>query len=139
LAVPGPLGVREVVLVERDAELAALVSALDAARAGEGSVVLIEGPAGIGKTALVEVVRERAIQDGFQVLFGRGSEFEREYPFAVARQCLEPLVRRDGERERLFQGAARLAEPVLLGLPEGADAAPLGILHGLYWVLANLA
>jgi predicted ATPase len=37
-------------LVERDAELATAVSALDSARSGAGSLLLIEGPAGIGKT-----------------------------------------------------------------------------------------
>ena len=126
-------------LVERDAELAALVSTLDAARAGAGSVVLIEGPAGIGKTALVHAARRRAAQDGMRVLHGRGTAFEREYPFGVVRQCLEPVVRRAEDRARLLTGAAQLAEPVLLGAPDDAGAAPVGLLHGLYWLVADLA
>jgi DNA-binding CsgD family transcriptional regulator len=136
---PSWASVPETSLVERDAELAALVSAFDSARAGAGSVLWIEGPAGIGKTALAAAARERAERDGLRVLHGRGSEFEREYPFGVVRQCLEPVVRRADDRERLLHGAARLAEPVLMGAPDGIDAAPVGLLHGLYWLVADLA
>jgi peptidoglycan/xylan/chitin deacetylase (PgdA/CDA1 family) len=118
---PSWVGSREIVLVERDAELAALVSTLDSARAGAGSLLLIEGPAGIGKTALAEAVRMRASQDGIRVLYGRGTEFEREYAFGVVRQCLVPAVRREDERARALRGAAQLAEPVLLGAPEGVE------------------
>ena len=35
--------------------------------------------------------------------------------------------------------AAQLAEPVLVGVPEGIDVPPPGLLHGLYWLVANLA
>jgi ABC-type transport system involved in cytochrome c biogenesis ATPase subunit len=41
------------VILERDAELAALAAAVAAAEAGHGSLVLVEGPAGIGKTTLL--------------------------------------------------------------------------------------
>ena len=41
------------VFVGREKELGVLRSALDHVRAGQPQVVLIEGPAGIGKTALV--------------------------------------------------------------------------------------
>ncbi|MDT7581121.1 MAG: hypothetical protein QOK35_2385, partial [Pseudonocardiales bacterium] len=46
-------------LLERGAELDALDSALAAARAGEGSVVLLSGEAGIGKTSLVRAFGRR--------------------------------------------------------------------------------
>ena len=41
------------VILERDHELAVLAGAARAAAAGSGSVVLISGEAGIGKSALV--------------------------------------------------------------------------------------
>ena len=126
-------------LVERDAELAGIAASLDAARAGNGSVLLIEGPAGIGKTALVDAGRAHAVERGMRVLHACGTEFEREYPFGIVRQCLQPVVRRDAERERLLHGAAQLAEPVLVGVPEGIEVPPPGLLHGLYWLVANLA
>src|SRR5262245_54409010 len=43
-------------LVGRDAEMAALTGAVRRAHAGRAGLVLVEGPAGIGKTALVETV-----------------------------------------------------------------------------------
>jgi DNA-binding CsgD family transcriptional regulator len=126
-------------LVERDAELARIVDVLESASAGSGSVLLIEGPAGIGKTALADAARAHANRDGMRVLHGRGTEFEREYPFGVVRQCLEPVVRRDGDRERLLRGAAQLAEPLLLGVADAIDVPLPGLLHGLYWLVASLA
>lgn len=42
-------------LVERDGDLLALGRVLDAAAAGVGSLMLVSGPAGIGKSALVDV------------------------------------------------------------------------------------
>ena len=71
-----------------------LVSALDSARAGAGSVLLIEGPAGIGKPALVEAVRERAAQDGLRVLHGRGSEPREEAPHWSRRDVMAGTYRR---------------------------------------------
>ena len=41
------------VIFERDEELAALSAAAAAASAGHGALVLVEGPAGIGKTTLL--------------------------------------------------------------------------------------
>ncbi|MFD8494474.1 AAA family ATPase [Amycolatopsis sp. NPDC059657] len=58
-------------LVGRDPELAALSAALDAARGGEGRVVMVGGEPGIGKTRLVtELTRLAAAQD-VPVLLGR--------------------------------------------------------------------
>ena len=78
------------------------------------------------------------------MLAARGTELERSFGFGIVHQLLDPVVRALGgdERERLISGAARLAEPLLAG--QGDDT-PLtedpsyGVLHGLYWLLANLA
>jgi SAM-dependent methyltransferase len=55
-------------LLEREAELAALDAAVAAAREGRGSVVLLAGEAGIGKTSLV---RELVARAGVPVHVGR--------------------------------------------------------------------
>ena len=46
-----------VLLLEREAELAALEAMLDAAQSGDGRLVLVEGSAGIGKTRLLAEAR----------------------------------------------------------------------------------
>ncbi len=51
-------------IVERDPELSALAGAVATAARGQGSVVLISGEAGIGKSSLVEAVRARLPAEG---------------------------------------------------------------------------
>jgi predicted ATPase len=51
-------------ILERDAELAALAGAVRSAGAGDGSVVLISGEAGIGKSSLVEAIRAQLPAEG---------------------------------------------------------------------------
>jgi predicted ATPase len=125
--------------VEREAELAAIGAHLERARAGTGGLLLVEGPAGIGKTSVLREARQAAEAVGMTVLHGTGTEFEREYPFGVVRQCLGPVVRREDGRRRLLTGAAGLAEPALLDVADPIPATFFGLLNGLYWLLATLA
>ena len=76
-------------LLERDAELGEIAAALARLRAGEGGVLAFEGPAGIGKTRLLGVLRERALQAGADVLEARAGVLEREFGFGVVRQLFE--------------------------------------------------
>ena len=136
-------------LLERKDELARIESALAEARTGRGRFLVVEGPAGIGKTALLAAARTTAAEDGMRVLRSRGTELERDFAYGVVRQLFEPLLVEASELERadLLQGAAGVAAG-LLGLPGAppADAPPssgvdpsFAILHGLYWLCANLA
>ncbi len=61
--------------MEREPELAVIEALLASACAGMGSVLLIEGPAGIGKTRLLATARERAAQSEMRVLDARGRPF----------------------------------------------------------------
>lgn len=65
---------RSAPLIERDRELAALNSALDGARAGRGSLVLVIGCAGSGKTALVDEFAAEAAHKGVTLARGWVSE-----------------------------------------------------------------
>src|SRR5436309_2701717 len=98
-------------LLERDEQLARIESALAEARAARGKFVVIEGPAGIGKTALLAAVRTAATDGGMRVLRARGTELERDFAFGVVRQLFEPSLAEASELERadLLQGAAGVA------------------------------
>ena len=58
-------------LVERDAELAAIVAAVERAAGGAGGVLLVEGVAGVG-TCLLEALVESAQTRPLLVLRARG-------------------------------------------------------------------
>jgi DNA-binding CsgD family transcriptional regulator len=131
-------------LLERDVELAYLSTAFQRAREGKGSVVAIDGPPGIGKTQLLVEARQIARNRGLRVLAATGHEIESQFGFGVTLQLLEARVARASaeERGRLFAGAAQLAAPVLArehgdGPPDEGD--DFSVLHGLYWLCANLA
>jgi DNA-binding CsgD family transcriptional regulator len=132
-------------LLERASELEELQEALVAADGGTGHVVVVQGPAGIGKTALLGFACECARESGLRVLSARGSEFGRMYPWGIVRSLFAPaLAVPEAERAHVFDEAAALADvPLGFRRPSAqvaADADALGAaLHGLYWALANLA
>jgi DNA-binding CsgD family transcriptional regulator len=132
------------VLLEREHELTRLDDVLSEVRQGNGRVVLVEGPAGIGKTSLLRAGFDTAADKDFIGLRARASELERDFAYGCVRQLLEPVIARapDAERRRFFAGAARLAEP-LFAPSSGPDVSPsadtsFSMLHGLYWLLNNL-
>ena len=116
-------------LLERESEVVAIEGAIDRARAGNGSLTLVEGPAGIGKSRLLSAATAAA---GVTVLRAHGSEAETSFPFGVALQLFERAQGGD-----LMAGAAGLAAPLFSGAadPRGAFA----IVHGLFWLTLNLA
>lgn len=130
-------------LLERDAELGKIEDAIASVASGTGTRLLIEGPAGIGKTSLVDQLQNRARRGGYRVLTARGTETERDFGFGVVRQLLGRTIETmaPDEREGLFAGSAALAATVF-GVD---DAEPLGdsageaSLYGLYWLVAGLA
>lgn len=133
------------VLVEREDELEQLDRLLTAALSGSGAVAFIVGEAGVGKTRLVAEAAVRGRELSLEVLRARGGELEQELPFGIVRQLFEPPLASQASaiREALLDGAAKLARPVfdLAGPGEsgrGEDPS-FAVLHGLYWLAANLA
>ncbi len=129
-------------LIEREGELARLSDTFDDAGSGDGSFIVIEGPAGIGKSRLLDAARSAAKERGLATLSARGGELERDYAFGLVRQLFERPLRdlAPDRRERALSDAAELAGPAL-GM--GAEASPAGdasfaAVHGLYWLTSNL-
>jgi DNA-binding CsgD family transcriptional regulator len=129
--------------LERTRELAALEDAIAAAAASEGRVVVLEGAGGIGKTLLLAHAVQLAQAAGMTVLRARGGELERQFPFGVALQLYEPYLSAASprERRRVLAGAAAHAAPLLSGDVTGREgsAPEFSLLHGLHWVVANVA
>lgn len=121
-------------LLEREPELHRLREQVERAAGGAGGLVVIGGPAGIGKTELLRAAAAMAAQAGMRVLRGRGSDLEQEFAFGVVRQLFEAQLARAGAEERaaLLSGAAALAgslfdsasEPVAAPAMDADDAAP---------------
>jgi DNA-binding CsgD family transcriptional regulator len=130
-------------LLERTHELAVIDDSLRAAQAGLGTLTFVEGPPGIGKTELLAAAMSRARSARMLVLSARGGELEVSFPYAVVRQLFEPAVMRADRaiRDRLLSGAAVHAERVVdpRAEPGSAPVEPSAVLHGLYWLTANLA
>jgi DNA-binding CsgD family transcriptional regulator len=126
-------------LLERERELETLRGGVDRACAGEGALLLIEGPAGAGKTALAREARAVADRARMMPLAARGSELEQPFAFGVVRQLLEPVISKERGHSDLFAGAAgpaaRLFEP---GERRPLDAG-FEALHSLYWLVVNIA
>jgi hypothetical protein len=102
-------------LRERERELGAVRDGLDRARAGEGTLLLVEGPPGVGKTELVREARGESVRAGMVPLEARGSELEQPFAFGTVLQLLEPMIGEASGGADLFAGAAgpaaRLFEP----------------------------
>lgn len=135
-------------LLEREEETAAIEVVLDGAATGGGACVVVEGPAGIGKSALLAAARRSARGRGMTVLAARADELEADFPYGVARQLLERRAHHD---RGLLAGSAGLAAGAL-GLsgvpgpgPRTPDVVPtepepgLAVVHALYWATCNLA
>ena len=87
-------------LVGREVEIGRLEAALDTAGAGDAACLALEGEPGIGKSRLLTELRRRAEERGHIVLHGQAAEFERDLPFGVVSETLDPyLAAHSGEFE----------------------------------------
>jgi len=107
-------------LLERESELAVLSEVLGAARSGRGGVALVEGPAGIGKSRLLDAACTEAATAGMEVLRATGRELETEASFGVAAELFEP-------------------RPSPLDPAAASSADSPALLRELYWFAVDLA
>ena len=128
-------------LLQRDAELASLERVVQQMRAGSGRVMVVEGPAGVGKSSLLRATAQAAEDAGCRVLRAWGGPLEQEAGWGIVRQLFGPVA--TGPQWAEFGvGAAALASRVLH--PDPAIPAPTGDAvhassYGLTWLAYGLA
>ncbi|MGW7082637.1 ATP-binding protein [Streptomyces sp. NPDC054871] len=131
-------------LWERDVELAAAERAVDELCSDSttaGGLLVFQGEAGIGKTALLAEVR-RIAEGRATVWSARGGETVTSVPFNVVRQLLQPaLVGLSPELTREYLGDwYEIAGPALgIVEPAGLQADPQGVCDGLVEAVARLS
>jgi DNA-binding CsgD family transcriptional regulator len=124
-------------LLEREAEVEAVARRLVAAREGLGSIVVLEGPGGVGKSRLLAATRDRARAEGLRVLSARGSRLERDLAFGVAHQLLAPVLESGDHPEDL---AAAALDPIATGRLGPTEAEPtFAVLHALHELVVAAA
>ncbi|MEU3622970.1 AAA family ATPase [Amycolatopsis coloradensis] len=77
-------------MLERETELSQVSEALRHARAGRGSLLVVGGPVGNGKSAFLDALPPLATEHGARVLRASGAVSEQRFPFGVVRQLLDP-------------------------------------------------
>jgi DNA-binding CsgD family transcriptional regulator len=75
-------------LLERELELGTVDAFFERVRFRRGGRLLIEGPAGIGKSALLEAAAERARELGMNCLWAEATEVAQQIAFGLARSAL---------------------------------------------------
>ncbi|WP_116451429.1 BTAD domain-containing putative transcriptional regulator [Blastococcus litoris] len=126
-------------LLDREREVRAVRGALADLVAGEPRLLLVEGPAGIGKTRLLTEARRMAAERSIRVLTARGSQLEKEFGFGAVRQLFEPELATAERRDALLAGAAASARTVFDLAPGDVQEGSFAVLHGLYWLAVNLS
>lgn len=106
---------RAAVVLEREEDLLTADSRLRAAEQGAGSVLILDGPAGIGKTSLLGAIAHRAQRRQVVCLWATGAERERDLEWSVVRSLFAGSVEAMSvpARAELERGAARMALPLV--------------------------
>src|SRR5438309_4373384 len=81
-------------LVGRTSELARIARRIAAAEKGTGSVVVITGESGIGKTRLAAAAAEAAAKRGWSVANGQAYPVESGIPYALFSDAFVPVLRK---------------------------------------------
>ncbi|MEU8976275.1 AAA family ATPase [Streptomyces monashensis] len=78
-------------LLERESALAQATAALRRAEAGEGSLLVVRGPLGVGRSTFLESLAALSRDHGFVLLRAQASAAEEPFQFGVVGQLLDSL------------------------------------------------
>lgn len=92
---------------------------------GSGQAVVIRGPVGIGKTALLRYTAEEAVRRGAQVLTSAGDILEQDFPWEGVRRLFE-------------QGIADSSRQIIPVHPNHDGPSLVARLHALYWLTIDI-
>ncbi len=128
-------------LLQRSTELAALERQVRQVRAGAGRLIVVQGPAGVGKSSLLRAAAHTADGAGVRVLRAWAGPLEQQAGWGVARQLFGPIAA-GVNWERFGVGAAALARRAID--PDPVEPAPVGeaaqaASYGLTWLAYGLA
>ncbi|GAA3166347.1 LuxR family transcriptional regulator [Planomonospora alba] len=128
-------------LVERDEASVSLHTLLADAVAGRGRVALVTGTVATGKSELLHVFTEQALDLGALAITATGSRVERDLPLGVLGQLIRdaPLVAEERERalELLEEGARTVVAPTFR--PDALQQVDAQVVHALCTVLLELS
>lgn len=128
-------------LLDRDDELSALAAGAAAAASGDGSLMVVEGAAGSGKTVLLAAAR--GLETSMLCLRACGSELEGDFAFGVVRQLLGGALAGFSSAARASLLASFPAARIAVGGAENAGSWPPAtapeVLHGLHQLVTGLA
>src|SRR5713226_2300428 len=110
---PFPLAERTA-FVGRESEVSAIRAAIDRALSGHGSIVMLGGGPGVGKTRLAMEMSEYASRVGFRCVVGRCYERDEPVPFLPFVEIIEGHLAQaaslEDHRRRIGDNAAELAQ-----------------------------
>lgn len=124
-------------LAGREGELGQLARAFERLALGQGVVLGLEGPPGIGKTRLAQEVLRLSRQRGYQAFLGSTHAAEGQLPYAPFVEVLRQALRADPKDAELLPAELRAHIPELPpgGAPvlSGDPLAAQGLLFAAVW------
>ncbi|WSA74274.1 AAA family ATPase [Streptomyces sp. NBC_01799] len=120
-------------LIGRDRDLQRIRALVGIGAAG--GALLLSGEAGVGKTAVLDVLAEAAQAEGTRVLRAGGVESEANYSYSGLNQVLFPFQDALGELQAPFRDALRVA----LGFESGSPPERLMVSNAVLLLLQKVA
>jgi DNA-binding CsgD family transcriptional regulator len=125
-------------LIERDRELAVLERAVGDLAGDAGSIIVVEGAAGTGKSRLLAALAEFARRAEVIVTGTRAVDLDASLPFSVVRRLLERRLRSacrisgaDPRARRALRGLTTSVPGSSAGLAEGGTAITCAVVDGV--------